>query len=358
MICPKCGNKVKDSAAFCGNCGTKLPQKDVTEKVTRVKEAVGKMHILEKLKINDIGLCLNKAKSRLSVKAIVAIVMVFIGIIAVCNLIKRNDKISDDVSNFEKNPQFDRLSYINNAVSIEEYLRYRNNGLCYIEGYVVDSVPEERLYTCRNDTGSSWIVIDDRGCTLNANALPGDMVTVYGRYNDIVELTFTDGSRNNQVPMIYADKLVNNSMIPEDKDEFIDQVIRCMNLSDIMYGNENEYYGDYNAKIAIGVHYYWAKELKHTRPSYWASLTKEQYFGGWWVGRVDGYGVVFEFESNENIAEPYQNGAITDEDIDFYEKTTDGNIPIYARGRITKMEIVSPSVVRFTFCIDSFEAYD
>lgn len=344
MICPKCGNKVKDNACFCGNCGTKLSQKDVAEEVTK--------------------------EIKYSVKVIATGVIIVIGISIISGLINKSDKISGDAvdeemiggyeseeSHYENNSQFDRLSYISNAISADDFLRYRDKGLCYLEKYMVDNVPEERLYICRNDTGSSWIVIDDSSCTLNSNALPGDMVTVYGRYNDIVELTFADGSRNNQVPMVYADKLVDNSLLPEDKDEFIDQVVQYMNSSDLMYGSGSEYCGDYNAKIAIGVYYSWVKELKHMSPSYWASLTKEQYFGGWYVCHIDGYGVSLEFESNENIVEPYQNGVITDEDIDFYSETSDGNIPVYAWGRITKMELLSPSVIRLTFCIDSFEAY-
>lgn len=369
MFCPKCGNKVHNNSFFCEKCGAKLEFGSTAEKSSKILEPDVIKYNGEKLKRGGIGFLVEIVKGKAYVKKVAVIAILFIGVIAIF-LIKRNsrslDNFVDDSTDgfyeleekyYEEAQQFDRSYYINNAVSMEEFLRYRDYGPCYLERYVVDSVPEDRLYICKNDAGSRWVVIDDSGCPLNSNALPGDTVTVYGRYNDIVELTFTDGSRNNQVPMVYADKLVNNSMLPEDKDEFIDQVIQCMNLSDIMYGSGNEYYGDYNAKIAIGVYYYWAKELKRMRPSYWASLTKEQYFGGWWACRVDGYGIIFEFDSDENIAEPYQNGVITDEDIDFYSKTTGGNIPIYARGRITEMEMVSAPVVRFTFFIDSFETY-
>lgn len=267
---------------------------------------------------------------------------------------------------YEEIPQFDRSYYFENAVSVNDFLRYPDsNSPCYFERYVVDSVPEERVYICKNDEGNSWIVIDDRGWSSSANALPGDMVTVYGKYSDIVEVTFTDGSINNQVPMVYADKLINNSILPEDQEDFFNQVIESMNSSDTVYGSGSEYYGDCNARLAVGVDYSCWDNQENIFLD--VEVTSESY--GYRINPVDGYYISFILDYDKEAVDPYQNGAIKDEDLTIDPHSKSGyNIPLYANGTITNIEIAGTNgyksyvdlmrgTVKITFHIDRFEAY-
>lgn len=318
-----------------------------------------------------------EAKPKIPIKLIIGVTIVLFCIIAIHNFIKKgagfsyndfddgamgyNELIEDY---YGRTPKFDRSFYIENAVSVNDFLRYGDNGPCYFERYVVDSVAEERVYICRNDTGSSWIVIDDRGRSSNSNAIPGDMVTVYGRYSDIVEVTFTDGRINNQVPMVYADKLINNNVFPEDQEEFIQQMINSMNLSDNFYGSESEYYGNYHARIVVGVDY---SLWEDGSDSYTVKLNTGNFYG-YRINPVDGYRIAFELVNDaEN---PYQSGAISDEDLkdEWWpagHRKYGKDIPVYANVVITSMEMLENDLnmdmfrgaVSITFCIESFEAY-
>ncbi len=266
-----------------------------------------------------------------------------------------------------KTSQFDRSYYIENAVSVKDFLRNPSvHSPCYFERYIVDSVSEERVYICRNDAGNSWIVIDDRGKSLSSNALQGDMVTVYGEYSDIVEMVFSDGSIDNQVPVVYAEKLIDNSILPENQEEFFNQVIKSINSSETAYGSGSEYYGDGKAKLVVGADYSYG----NLENADWnVEVTDEAYF--YRINPVDGYFITFILDYDAEAIDPYQDGAIKEEyfhTINSWYKTA-YDIPVYANGIFTNIEMTGSNgfhsaedlmrgTVRITFHIDSFEAYE
>lgn len=291
-------------------------------------------------------------------------IVLLVAVVFICLAIGLRD---DSTGNLQHGniAKFDRAYYLQNAVSVKDFLRNPdNNSPCYFERYVVDSVPEERIYICKNDSGSSWIVIDDRTKSLESNALQGDMVTVYGKYSDITEIVLSDGSIG-QVPVIHADKLIDNSVLPENQEEFFNQVIKSMNSSDTVYGIGSEYYGEYNAKLVVGVDYFWWEDQDMLL---YVEVTDEAY--GYRINPVDGYFITFILDFDKEVVDPYQNGAIKDEDLTIDSNSRKGvNIPLYANGTITDIEIAGSNgihdandlmrgTVRITFNIDSLEAYE
>lgn len=64
----------------------------------------------------------------------------------ICGTKAHTNFMNQKETSYEETLQYDRSYYINNAVSIEEFLRYREYGSCYLERYVVDSFPKDRLY--------------------------------------------------------------------------------------------------------------------------------------------------------------------------------------------------------------------
>lgn len=292
-------------------------------------------------------------------------IVLLVAALLICLIIGLGNVSSGNLQ-YRNSSRFDRAYYLQNAVSVKDFLRNPNNDSpCYFERYVVDSVPEERIYICKNDAGSSWIVIDDRAKSLSSNALQGDMVTVYGKYSDITEVVFSNGSINSQVPVIHADKLINNSVLPGNQEEFFNQMIESMNSSDTVYGSGSEYYGDYNAKLAVGVDYSWWDSLG---TKLYVEVTNEAY--GYRINPVDGYFITFILDFDEDATDPYQSGAIKDEHLTIDSDSRYGyNIPLYANGTITNIEIAGSNgvhnandlmrgTVRITFHIDSFEAYE
>jgi len=257
-------------------------------------------------------------------------------------------------SDYETESYFDRNYYISNSVSIADFMRYQNDNIskpCFFNGCVVDNIPEDRIYICK--CGDSWIIINDQNQSLHAQALVGDSVSVYGVYDGVGMISLTDGSTR-QVPIIHADKLIDNEILPEDMDSFMRGVVEAMNNNIYGYGSGSEYISDSYAKLVVGASY--SFDYANKVPGSLLSVDISEISASTLVGTVDGYQTVIETEWDENVVLPHELGIVTFADEEKYGWESK---PVYVYGSFTNMELRPMfDVIRLTFRIDSFEAYD
>lgn len=247
---------------------------------------------------------------------------------------------------------FDRSYYLYNSIPISDFMRYPDNNLnkpCYFEQFTVDNIPEDRVYICRN--GNNWIVINDLAQSLSAKALVGDMVTVYGVYDGVTSVNFTNGSTL-QVPLIKADKFIDNNVLPEDTDSFLYGTIEGINRCEDAFGTGSEYLLNSYAKLAAGAEYTSDKSSLIN-----IDVSDFRAGGKAFIGYVDGYQVWIKTELDNNIALPHELGIITfDDEVHGIQA-----VPVYIHGQFTNIDLRTSSVginaITLTFHIDSFEKY-
>jgi len=157
-------------------------------------------------------------------------------------------------------PVFDRTLYYT-GITREQLLRYPDDHYysnVYLTQYTVHEVVESGLYHAyRGDSFNTetLILIDDRGST-GANAIKGDMVTVYGTFigNETVTWTTTRNGQqtmeNVQTPHISVDKLIFNNMNP-DVAEFANALVSYLNAHQASDFREHKYL--YESTVELGL---------------------------------------------------------------------------------------------------------
>jgi len=240
-------------------------------------------------------------------------------------------------------PTFRRSDY-QFIQSTTDLIRFPDNHLSsrfFLEQLVITQMFEPRVYLVRTDgifAGNEHIIIDNR-LTSGANGMVGDRVSVYGIFSGNETLTSEDGRRE-QMPIIIADRLIFNNLLPTPED-MAEALVHGFYLHDHSYGNSSQYLGGSRVRLHMGVS---TLGNNHLRVLQGGVLNIPANTGP----RSDGFGTWFEWVG------------LSDMNIDFvfdFERGPD--IPVLVTGSIASMRqsMGDPSILTIVFHLEDIELH-
>lgn len=241
---------------------------------------------------------------------------------------------------------FDRTVYYT-GITRTDLLRYPDN---YLGSYVkfgrcyVLQVLDEKVYVVNNGEtpGSNYIIVDDRNNS-GANALEGDLVTVFGSFSGNV----TYGT--SPAPVVTADRMILNNVMPTDFEELAQALVYGINHNRYLYkSGETTYLGGASLQWVMAIYGTGGSRDLMIYDHKLGTPLNETY-----VPDVDGYAIYMKFQLAEGLIDPISAGAVVPGDFSEI-------FPIRVNGTLVeiKQNPINPCIYDVTFIIESFEPYD
>ena len=337
MFCHKCGNKLQEDSAFCNKCGSAVLNSTgdaskhevmrVNAPITSMQTETGYTHPTPSPATGEKRKPRWKKRVIISVASLLASLIVLPGIATMCepDYVPSSPAGSKPSSGSSKNTgddydysddwdewdneyldegiydySFKRPDYFT-GVSPMDLLRYpENHSFSYIHfrRLEVVQVLEPKLYLTKGNSGGNivHIVIEDSSGA-GANAVAGDIVTVYGIFFYNETITWDNG-RSEQAPRVIADKLIINNMMP-DPTEFAIAFVDTLNNYSRSYGYMNEHISDQYVKLICMIGY------ANNYLVVWTCDFREKLDGvRLYVDGYDVYGTVAKYKGTEISGDP------------------------------------------------------
>jgi len=265
--------------------------------------------------------------------------------------------------------QFDRADY-NTEVTREDLLRYPDDyigGKVFFTQYQIAQAAQSNVYYAKSVAlGDAWtdnyILIDGYNNIGEANAIVGDLISVYGVFSgtSTVNVTYSNGSQESVlIPNISADMLVINSIAPTT-DDFAQALVCSLNANAKSFEQKSQYISGSTVKLICGIDALGTIKMQIVRDSTGFVTADASY-----TLSPDGYRPDFAWKYKGSIINPYSDYEAAQALFnDFLITKPDENTELYRLVWVTaNVEGVTtgmfdPSMVVATMAIESIEPFD